>query len=135
MRITGLYAAILALWMMFLATRVVLLRNRQKVGLGDGGDSRLLRAIRTHGNAVEYVPVGLLLLLVVEINQTVPWIVHGFGVLLVLGRLAHANGLGKSSGYSVGRAVGFAFTFLAIVGMALLLIWQYLMVHAIAVGA
>jgi uncharacterized membrane protein YecN with MAPEG domain len=132
MRITGLYAAILALWMMFLAVRVVLLRNRQKVGLGDGGDARMLRAIRTHGNAVEYVPIGLLLLLVVEINQTLPWIVHGFGILLVIGRLAHANGLGQSSGYSPGRAVGFALTFIAIAGMALLLIWQYLMVHLAA---
>ena len=37
-------------------------RNRHKIGIGDGGDKALARKIRVHGNFVEYVPLGLLLM-------------------------------------------------------------------------
>jgi uncharacterized protein len=132
MKITGLYAALLALLMMALAVRVMLLRNRHRVGVGDGGHAPMNLGIRAHANAIEYVPVALILLLILELNQTQPVLLHTFGITLLVGRVLHALGLSRSAGSSPGRLVGIALTVLVIVVMALLLIWQFVLIRMIA---
>ena len=104
--ITALYAGVLALLLVVLALRVVRLRWKFRVGLGDGGEKAMLRAIRIHGNATEHVPIALLLLLVAELNQTGPTLLHACGAVLVVARVLHALGLGKSAGASWQRAAG-----------------------------
>ncbi len=54
--------------------------------------SELQVAIRVHGNAVEYVPIGLILLLFMEMNGAQTWMVHVCGILLIVGRLMHSYG-------------------------------------------
>ena len=121
--ITALYAAICALIIVGLAMGVIATRFRLRVGIGDGGDSRLARAIRTHANAIEFVPIALLLMLVAEINGARPALLHGCGVVLVAARIAHAAGLRATAGLSVGRTAGVAgtvavITVLAVVDLA-----------------
>lgn len=125
MKITGLYAALMALLIVFLAVRVVLFRRSAKVGLGDGNNPELLKCIRVHANAVEYVPLYLLLMLVLELNQTLPALIHVFGIVLVVARLFHAWGVSRHSGVTTGRALGAGLTILGLVVMALLLLWQF----------
>lgn len=132
--ITGLYAALGALLIIALAARVIWLRNTEKVGIGAGGNERLARAIRAHANAVEYLPIALLLLLILDLDQTRPWLLHLFGVVLIVARVLHAIGLSGSAGLSFGRTVGIALTLLMTMVMALLLIWRFVVVHAIAAG-
>lgn len=48
------YAAVLGLLFAALSVRTLLLRRRLRVALGDGGDERLLRAMRVHANFAEY---------------------------------------------------------------------------------
>ena len=98
MRITGLYAALCAILVVGLALRVVMHRFRHRIGIGDGGDKSLVQLIRVHGNAIENVPLALLLLLLLELNQTAPLWLHVFGIVLVLGRIVHAFGLSRSTG-------------------------------------
>ena len=126
MRITGLYAAIVALIVVILAIRVTLRRRAIKVGIGNGGDAVLAQRIRVHANAAEYVPLALILLLILELNQTQPLVIHVFGCMLIAGRLLHAYGLSSTPGLSPGRAVGMVLTWAVIAVMALLLIWQML---------
>lgn len=126
MRITGIYAAIAALLIVFLAVRVTLRRRTIKVGIGNGGDAILARRIRAHANAAEYVPLALLLLLILELNQTQPMLLHVFGCVLIAGRLLHGFGLSTSPAVTPGRAIGIALTWLVIAVMALLLLWQTL---------
>jgi uncharacterized membrane protein YecN with MAPEG domain len=126
MRITGLYAAIVALIVVILAIRVTLRRRAIKVGIGNGGDAVLAQRIRVHANAAEYVPLALILLLILELDQTQPLLIHVFGCMLVAGRLLHAYGLSSTPGLSPGRAVGMVLTWAVIAAMALLLIWQML---------
>jgi len=126
MRITGLYAAIVALIVVILAIRVTLRRRAIKVGIGNGGDAVLAQRIRVHANAAEYVPLALILLLILELNQTQPLLIHVFGCVLIAGRLLHAYGLSSTPGLSPGRAVGMVLTWAVIAVMALLLIWQML---------
>lgn len=128
MRITGLYAAIAVVIVVVLAIRVVLRRRETRIGIGDGGDGVLLTRIRIHGNAIEYLPFGLILLLLVELNQTAPVVVHAFGIVLIVARVLHAVGLSRSSGKTPGRVLGVILTLLALLGMAALLLWQHLVV-------
>lgn len=125
MKITGLYAALLALLVVVLAVRVVMYRRTARVGLGDGNNQDLLKRIRVHANAVEYVPLYLLLMLILELNQTAPILLHTFGIVLIVARLVHAWGVSRHSGVTAGRAVGAALTVLMMVLMALLLLWQF----------
>lgn len=124
MYITAVYAAISALLVVALSFRVIRLRLSTRTGIGDGGHQDLARCIRAHANAVEYLPLALLLLLLVEWSQTLPVIVHGFGIALVLGRLLHAIGLSRSAGASLPRFIGMLLTLLCLLGMATLLLWQ-----------
>lgn len=124
MRITGIYAALAALLILILAARVMLLRFKLRVGIGDGGDRQLAKRIRAHANAIEYVPIALILLLLVELNQTQPVIVHGFGITLLVARVSHAIGLSLHSGTSPGRFLGVLLTLIIIAAMATLLLWQ-----------
>lgn len=126
MRITGLYAAIAALFVVFIAIRVTLRRRAIKVGIGNGGDSILAQRIRVHANAVEYLPIALILLLILELNQTQALLLHVFGILLLLGRVLHAWGLSMSPGVTPGRGLGMVLTWGTIAVMAALLIWQAL---------
>ncbi len=126
MRITGIYAALAALLIVILAVRVTLRRRAIKVGIGNGGDAILARRIRAHANAAEYVPLALMLLLILELNQTQPLLLHVFGCVLIAGRLLHGFGLSTSPAVTPGRAIGITLTWLVIAAMALLLLWQAL---------
>lgn len=104
--ISSFYIGINVLLIFILAMYVVVLRMRHKVGLGDGGVPEMLRAIRVHANALEYVPLALLMMLVLELMGVPAVHLHGLGITLTLGRILHAWGLARSSGTSPGRFVG-----------------------------
>jgi uncharacterized membrane protein YecN with MAPEG domain len=122
-KISLLFASLHVLLMLALAVPVVVHRNTHRIGIGDGGDRRLARKIRVHGNFVEYVPMALLVLALLELCVLpAPWL-WGLGGALLLGRLLHAFGLSRSGGYSVGRFTGTLLTWLALVSMAIAGLW------------
>jgi len=116
--ITALYAALLALLLIVLGLRVLGLRRRLRVGLGDGGQGTLQQAVRVHGNAVEWALPVLLLMLVAELNRASPLLLHAAGIALLVGRLLHAAGLGRSAGGSPGRVLGMVVTIAALATLA-----------------
>lgn len=81
MNITSTYAAILALLFVGLSVRILRLRRSLKIAIGDGGDKKMLRAIRVHSNFAEYVPFGLLLLYLAETQGAPSAVIHGVGWL------------------------------------------------------
>lgn len=131
--ITLLYAGLCALLVLILAARVVRWRMQHRIGLGDGGDTELLRRVRVHGNAIEYLPLCLILLGGMELNGYPAPIIHGFGLALVFSRVAHAWGLSRSSGVSAGRFAGTLVTWLLMLAMAGFAIVGYLMQFRAAV--
>ena len=54
--------------------------------------SELQSAIRIHGNAVEYIPIAIVLMLFMEMNGAETWMVHICGIVLLAGRLMHYYG-------------------------------------------
>lgn len=130
--ITMLYAGLCTILVVFLALRVAQWRHRNKIGMGDGGDRDLLKRVRAHANAVENMPLALLLLGGMELNGYPGMLIHGFGSVLVVSRVAHAWGLSHSSGVSRGRFLGSLFTWLLMLAMAAFAIAGYFRPFSIA---
>lgn len=66
--VSALYAVLSALLLMKFSFDVVRLRMQYRVAYGDGGFSELQSAIRIHGNAVEYIPIAIVLMLFMEMD-------------------------------------------------------------------
>lgn len=124
--ITPFYAALLSVLLIVLILRVVGLRRSLRVGIGDGGNRVLARAIRVHANFVETVPWALMLMLLMEMTEAIPSAgLHFYGGVLCLARLAHAWGLTHHSGTSIGRVGGTVLTVLLFLFGAVVCLWQF----------
>ena len=80
--VTAFYASILALIYLYLTALVIRCRRQNLIGVGDGGNDVLQRLIRVHGNFVEYVPLSLILLAILEINSHSTMLIHILGLHL-----------------------------------------------------
>ena len=133
--ITMLYAGLCTILVVILGLRVVLYRFGHKIGIGDGGDIVLQRRVRVHANAIENLPLALLLLGGMELNGYPAALIHGFGATLFVSRVAHAWGLSHSSGTSKGRFLGTLFTWLLMLAMALFAIAGFVQQYSVARAA
>ena len=75
-------------------------------------DGILQRKVRAYGNFTEYVPLGLLFIITLELMHSPYWMLWLLGSALTIGRVAHAWGLITTYGPSPGRAIGFFLTWL-----------------------
>ena len=124
--LTALFAGLCALLFVAFASLVVMNRFRAKASMGDGGDDGLHLAIRRFGNFIEYVPIALILMAVIELNGAPDWTLWAMGGLLVGGRLAHFAGLDPVKAPTVGRVVGITANVTAILGGGVVAIMQFL---------
>ena len=124
MEITLLYASLLGVILIALSWKVVKLRRKHQVGIGGGEVPALKRAIRAQANFTEYVPLAVLLLALIELSQGVPgWLLHVLGAMLVIGRVLHGIGLGRSAGASTERIVGTLATWIVLAVGAVTGLW------------
>lgn len=117
--VTALYAAMFALLLVILMVAVIKLRRSLRIGLGDGGNRDLQQAIRAHGNAVESVPIFLLMLATLELNHGSVIVLHIFGAAFLVVRIMHAWGLYTSNGASIGRVAGTGGTMTLLAALAI----------------
>jgi uncharacterized membrane protein YecN with MAPEG domain len=122
--ITALYAAILALIVVALGINVTVHRVKLQVSLGDGGNPQMLRMIRLHGNAIEYLPLALILMALYELNGGLHWILHVIGIALIAGRLIQTAAMWGTEIPKPGRGIGQTTTWLSIAVLALLNLWK-----------
>ena len=123
--ITAMYAGLVGVLLIVLGARISGFRWRTKIGIGDGGDRALQRAIRAHANAVEWALPAVLLLLVADLNRAPLPMLHACGLAIVIGRILHAIGLSGSAGYSFGRSVGSALSWGALAVLAVWNVWAF----------
>jgi hypothetical protein len=123
------YLGILALLYLVLGLQVSRLRRGHKVLFGDGGNIKLRSAIRAHGNFVEYVPIIVLMVALLEISGMSSMRVHlRMGALLVA-RLLHPLGLyvgPRTLQFQICRVGGILLTLLVLLAAAALLLWRFL---------
>lgn len=122
-RAAALWTGLNLLLLLALAFLVTRARQTHKVLLGDQNVPELTRAIRVHGNAVEYVPALLASLAVLVAVGASQYVIHAVGALTLVGRLLHAFGLSRNSGVTRGRFLGTLFTWIGFVVAAVALLY------------
>jgi hypothetical protein len=105
-----------------LAVRVIRLRRDTKIAIGSGGDARLERTIRVHANFCEYVPISLLLIAFVEMQENPAWQIHSLALTFLAGRLVHAYGVAQESENIQLRTIGMVMTFGVLIASAVSLL-------------
>lgn len=120
--ITSFYVALLSLFYIGLSFNVIRHRFQFKQSLGTGGEQRLQKMIRMHGNFSEYVPLIIIMMGFLEINGGPTGLLHGFGILILAGRLSHAFGLGLKKTPNPFRVIGMISTFACMIGLSIRLI-------------
>jgi hypothetical protein len=110
----ALYVGLLVLMNIVLQVRVILVRREKAIGIGDGDDRDLAKRIRVHGNFVENAAFGMVALIMLAVTAAPTLLIHGIGLTLVAGRVAHAIGLGRTAGTSVARVAGMVLSFTAL---------------------
>jgi len=129
MPVLALYSGLLGLIFIALSYKVVKHRKQFEIGIGDGDNKDLGRSIRVQANFTEYVPMALVLLAVFEYNKGDLMVAHACGILLVLARLLHAYGLGKTVRTSFGRFVGVLLTWVVTILLSGFNIYYFLLTH------
>ena len=123
MPITMLYAGALGVVFLVLSIRVIAGRQSTKTYMGDGGNPKMLRLMRGHGNFAEYVPLVLVLMALLENSGASHAVMHGIGATLLAGRLLHAYTFAFSDHFLPGRFLGINLTFLALLAASGLCLW------------
>lgn len=124
MPITMLYAGALALVLLVLSVRVIQARGATKVYMGDGGNDLMLRRMRGQANFVEYVPMILILLGLLEMRGAPAWELHALGATLLVARLLHGYTFAFATHFPPGRFGGAVLTQVVLGWAALAAIWQ-----------
>ncbi len=113
---TLLYAGLNGLIVTLLGFNVSRIRGQLQANVEAGVPSAMQRAHRAHGNAIEWVPLGLLLLCLVELSGGRRDLLHVAGGTLLLARMVHAVGMLRASKLS---AVGAGLTYLVLIWLSL----------------
>jgi uncharacterized protein len=87
--VTALYALPLVVLFIVLSVNVIRYRRTNRVALGTGDSPDLLARVRAQANCAEYLPLGLILLMLAEGAGT-GMLFHAAAVLLIIGRFVHA---------------------------------------------
>ena len=119
MTIVPTYAAILGLLFIFLSKRVINTRRKERVAIGDGGNPRMQRAIAVHNNFAQYVPLALLLLAFLEMQQDSTILIQILCAALLIARLVHAYGVSQQQENFRFRIAGMLTTF-GVIGLTAL---------------
>ncbi len=121
---TALYASLLTVLFLALATGVTLHRARTGISILHGTDMTLALWIRRHGNLAENLPLVLMLMALCEARGLPsPWL-HAAGIAVLVGRLAHAAGLSVTNARAPLRIIGGALTQLVLLTMSIYLLWS-----------
>lgn len=114
LEIAALYAGVNILTLLILAYLVTAGRQKHKISLGDGGNADFQRVARAHANAAEYIPAGLVgILMLALLEPAAPlWLLHASGISLTAGRVLHGFGL-HTAVLNTARRAGTALTWLA----------------------
>lgn len=123
--ITGLFAGLFAIFALVLSFRAGGFRGKAGVSIlfGEPVNWELAERVRVHQNFLEYVPMVLILMGVIELNGGSSTFLYSVGGLLIVTRIAHAVGLKHDNMAHIGRLIGAGGTALITLVAAVYAIW------------
>ena len=119
--ITAITAAICAIMLLITAIDTVRQRIRSEMAFGDGGDSKLISASRSHGNLAEHAPIVIILIGLLEPHAN-HIALSAVAAVFLFARVCHIFGLyaPMSTKPPVPRQIGVIGTWLT---LAILIVW------------
>ena len=126
---TLVYAGLLGLLLVVLSFNVM--QNWVRMtGAGQSSDRAMRRAEKVLSSFTEYVPIGLVMLALLETNSAPTLILHILGIMLVAARIMHAYGSNEMPGSDLLRFLGAQLTFLMLAISSLACLFYYASTHA-----
>ena len=124
--ITALYAGIMMIFALVLSFYAGSFRGKSGISVlfGEPANMELAERIRIHQNFLEYVPMAIILMGVIEINGGNTMFLYVFGDVLIVARIAHAIGLKHDNMGHPGRVIGAGGTALISLVAAVYAIWM-----------
>jgi uncharacterized membrane protein YecN with MAPEG domain len=96
--VTSLIIAVaLAVINLWLSIRTGQARQAAKVSVGDGDNPLLIARMRAHANFIEYVPMALILMALIDSSGSNSQLLWLLGIALVIGRIIHPFGMERPS--------------------------------------
>ena len=128
--VTLLYAGIAGLLLLLLTANILrewVMMVRKVGGAGAVSDQNLQRALKIQQSFVEYVPLILIMLLLLELTGVPKIMLYALGAAVLVARLLHAYGSGGGAGADLCRAIGAQATFvvLTIASLACIVYFGY----------
>lgn len=122
--ITLTTASILTIMCLGLIVHVARGRFKHRVAMGDGGNPDLLVRMRTHANFIEYVPLLLMLMALLELAGANRIFLMAFGAALIVFRVMHVIGMPRRAPnvYRAGGAGGSLLLMILAAGYGLALV-------------
>lgn len=123
--ISALYGGLLGLMAAVLALRIPSSRRRTSTSLGLGDDPELQTRVRVFGNFIEYAPLVLIMLVLLEARDSPTWALHTLGLAFLFARTIHTLGLSATDFRTWrfrGRFYGMIITFSVVIIQALWLV-------------
>ncbi|MDC1138827.1 MAPEG family protein [Gammaproteobacteria bacterium] len=122
MEVTLTFATILSVFMLILSVRVLDLRGSPVTKAFHSTereiDQRVLdRAIRGHGNLIEYAPLFLILMLALELSDASKYWLYFNGSIFTIGRLMHGVVFAFMKPNPFMRIGGMILTFMGFLGL------------------
>ena len=122
MEVTLTFATILSVFMLILSVRVLDLRGSPVTKAFHSTereiDQRVLdRAIRGHGNLIEYAPLFLILMLALELSDASKYWLYFNGSIFTMGRLMHGVVFAFMKPNPFMRIGGMILTFMGFLGL------------------
>ena len=122
MEVTLTFATILSVFMLILSVRVLDLRGSPVTKAFHSTereiDQRVLdRAIRGHGNLIEYAPLFLILMLALELSDASKYWLYFNGSIFTIGRLMHGVVFAFMKPNPFMRIGGMLLTFMGFLGL------------------
>ena len=123
--ITLMYAGVFAVFALVLSFRAGGFRGKTGVSVlfGEPANMELAERVRVHQNFLEYVPIMLILMGLIESNNGSSLFLYIVGDLLFIARIAHAIGLKHDNMAHIGRLIGAGGTALVTLVTAVYGIW------------
>jgi len=122
--ITSVFIALFIAMAFVLTLRAISGRGAMKVSVGDGGEEEMVRLMRAHSNFVETVPLVLVGMVAMELNNAPSWWLITVGAIFLLSRISHAIGMTYRYPDIPFRVVGMSVTGIIFVAVAGTLLWQ-----------
>jgi uncharacterized membrane protein YecN with MAPEG domain len=125
--ITSLFAGLSALMLLALSLNVIRLRWQHRLLIGDTHNETIFRASRAQSNFLEYVPICLIMMALLEAQNIRLDELHTLGIILLVGRASHAYSMIFHENMLAGshlfkripfRSIGMACTFYVLIAEA-----------------